>query len=246
MGALTAIQLILLIGAAFFIGFSKTAISGATLPAIAMVAYTFGGKQSSGIMLTMLIVADVIGVSYYGRYVKFRDVLVTMPYAILGIILGALVGNSLDDAQFKLLLGMVVMLCLILLIYMEFAGKEVSVPSNLFVYILVGVVCGFSSMVGNAAGPIFSVYLLGRGFEKNRFIATVGWFFFIVNLIKLPFQVFMWHTITFSTLQYTLYMMPVIFFGAIFGILVVKRINERVFKNLVIVMTVIVAVRLML
>ena len=245
MGALTAIQLALLIGAAFMIGFSKTAISGATLPAIAMVAYTFGGKLSSGIMLTMLIVADVIGVSYYGRFVKFRDVLVTLPYAIIGIILGALVGNTLNDAQFKLLLGMVVILCLVLLIYMEFAGKKVQVPNNIFVHIVVGVVCGFSSMVGNAAGPIFSVYLLSCGFEKNRFIATAGWFFFIVNLIKLPFQIFMWNTITFSTLQYTLYMMPVILLGAVFGILVVKRINEKVFKNLVILMTAIVAVRLM-
>lgn len=246
MGALTAIQLILLIGAAFMIGFSKTAISGATLPAIAMVAYTFGGKLSSGIMLTMLIVADVIGVSYYGRFVKFRDVLVLLPYAILGIILGALVGNTLDDAQFKLLLGMVVMLCLVLLIYMEFAGKTVKVPNNRFVQILVGVLCGFASMVGNAAAPILSVYLLSRGLEKNRFIATAGWFFFIVNLIKLPFQVFMWHTVTSRTLQYTLYMIPVIFIGAVVGILVVKRINEKVFKNLVLLMTAIVAVRLMI
>src|SRR5690606_9274637 len=121
-------------------------ISGATLPAIAMVAFTFGGKLSSGIMLTMLIVGDLVGVYYYGKFGKLKDVLRTLPYAILGVVLGALVGSTLNDAQFKFLLGIIVIICLVLLVYMEFAGKCMKVPDNILFSVLVGIVCGFSSM----------------------------------------------------------------------------------------------------
>ena len=41
-------------------------------------------------------------------------------------------------------------------------------------------------MIGNAAGPIFNVYLLAGGFKKNGFIGTALWFFLIINLSKVP------------------------------------------------------------
>jgi hypothetical protein len=75
MFGLTDFQIFLLIGAAIIIGFSKTGIPGATLPAVAMVAYSFGGKLSSGIMLTALIAADIPAICTYGKYGKFKDVM---------------------------------------------------------------------------------------------------------------------------------------------------------------------------
>jgi len=52
------------------------------------------------------------------------------------------------------------------------------------------VLSGFASMIGNAAGPIFAIYLLALGFTKNNFIGANSWFFFMINLIKLPLQIF--------------------------------------------------------
>lgn len=241
---LTGIQLLLLIGAAVIIGFSKTGIAGATLPAIAMIAYTFGGKLSSGVMLTMLILGDLLAVYNYGKYGKFKDVMKVLPPAVIGIVLGAVIGNFLNDTQFKILLGIIVTVCLILLIYREIVKKSVEVPENKFYHMVVGIVSGFASMVGNAAGPIFSVYLLSMSFDKNKFIGTTSWFFFVINLIKLPFHIFLWKTITMDTLKYTGYMLPFIVLGALLGVFLVKRINERHYKILVIIMTAIAAVRL--
>ena len=44
-------------------------------------------------------------------------------------------------------------------------------------------------MIGNAAVPILTIYLLYMGYEKNKFIGTAAWFFLVVNLIKLPFHI---------------------------------------------------------
>ena len=41
-------------------------------------------------------------------------------------------------------------------------------------------------MIGNAAGPVMTIYLISRGMQKQELIGTAAWFFFIVNLSKLP------------------------------------------------------------
>lgn len=101
-------------------------------------------------------------------------------------------------------------------------------------------------MIGNAAGSIFSIYLLAMGFKKNGFMGTTAWFFFIVNLSKVPLQVLFWHNISFKTLGLTIGMLPAIAAGALLGAIVIKKVNEKQFRILIIVMTAVAAVRLLL
>jgi uncharacterized protein len=246
MAGLSGIQVFMLVLSAIIIGFSKTGIAGATLPAIAMFAYIFGGKESSGIMLTMLIVGDVIAVYNYGRYGKFKDVIKVLPPAVVGIALGAWIGNYLNDAQFKTLIGIIVLICFILIVSKEIRKKQINVPDSKIFHTLVGIISGFASMVGNASGPIFTIYLLSMAFEKKKFIGTTSWFFLIVNLLKVPFHIFVWGTITLETTKYTLYMFPCIFVGTFLGVKLVKIINEKHFRIIVLAVTAISAIRLFL
>ncbi|MDD3613547.1 MAG: sulfite exporter TauE/SafE family protein [Caldicoprobacterales bacterium] len=240
------ISLLLLVAAAILIGFSKTGILGASLPAVAMITYTFDAKVASGFMLTLLIIADIPAVLKYGRFGKPKDMLRLLPPALLGIILGAIVGDWLDEGQFKLLMGLMVLVCLLLILYGQIFKKEIKAPDNKLFHIIIGVLSGFSSMVGNAAGPIFSLYLISMSFDRNKFIGTAAWFFFTVNLIKLPFHIFMWGTITGTSFKYTLAMVPFILLGAIVGIYLIKRIKEKHFQMAVSFMTALAALYLMI
>jgi uncharacterized membrane protein YfcA len=94
------------------------------------------------------------------------------------------------------------------------------------------------------AGPIFSVYLLARRYEKQGFLGTSAWFFFLINLIKLPLQVFFWGNVTAQTGLIGAVMIPAILAGAVLGALVVRRIPEKPFRWLVIGMTAVAVVRL--
>lgn len=246
MFGLTLGQLILLAVAAIIIGFGKTGITGASLPAVAMVANVFGGKLSSGIMLSALIIADIPAVYHYRKHGKLEDVLRLIWPAVAGIILGAVVGNYLNDKQFKLLMGTTVLACIALLLYGEISKKDLPVPKGKWFPAFVGIIAGFTSMVGNAAGPVMSVYLLSLSFDRQRFIGTAAWFFFFINLIKLPFHIFMWETVSLATLKYTFAMIPFILVGAWLGIYFIKKINEKVFKWLVIITTFIAAIRLIM
>ena len=241
---LDMIQWLTVIIVALIVGFSKSGIGGATMLAIPILASVFGGKDSTGIMLPMLLVGDLFAVWYYRKSVEWKNVFQPLPWAIIGIILGVLVGNYISDKTFLTLIGMIILICLGILVYTEIKGKNIIVPSESWFYILVGILSGFASMIGNAAGPIFGIYLLALGFKKNNYIGTNAWFFFIVNLTKLPLQIFVWHNISIRSMIMTVVVLPVIILGAILGYYLLKKINEKIFRYLVIIMTGIAALKL--
>jgi uncharacterized membrane protein YfcA len=92
-------------------------------------------------------------------------------------------------------------------------------------------------MIGNVAGPIFAVYLLALHLNKQNFIGTTAWFFFIVNVSKFPLQMLVWQNINSGTLMIDLIALPAILLGAWMGVAIVKRLHEKVFKWSVIVIT---------
>lgn len=242
--ALPQEQWIWIIIAAILIGFSKTGIGGAMMMVIPIVAAVFGGKQSTGIILPMLVVGDIFAVKYYNRHADWGNIRKLLPWTLIGVVLGVVVGNSINDQQFKLLIAISVLICLGILIYSEIKGDNIKVPTKLWFYALVGIACGFTSMIGNAAGPILSIYLLARAFKKNTFMGTSAWFFLILNLTKVPMQIFFWHNINLQTLILDFIMIPAIMVGAIAGIMVIKRINEKPFRYTIIVMTALAAIKL--
>lgn len=246
MFGLTGLEIGMVLLSALIVGFSKAGIQGATIPAVAMMAVIFGGKESAGIMLPMLMTGDLVAILKYGRQGNVRDVLRLMPSTIIGILLGAFLGSLMNDRQFKLMLGIIVLVCLALLLYRNVRRQNIQLPDNRFLHWLTGSLSGFSSMVGNASGPIFNVYILAQDLQKTTMIGTTAWFFFLMNLLKVPFHVFLWGTITVDTLKFTLLAIPFIGLGAWMGIQVVRHISEQWYRRLILVMTGIAAIRLIM
>lgn len=239
-------QWIWLVVTAFIVGFSKTGISGFLMPVIPVLASVFGAKESTGIILPLLIIGDVFALYYYNRHADWRDIKKLLPWTFIGLVSGVIVGNFINDKQFKLVISISVLLCLITLIYSERKGGNIKVPRNKWFYAIAGIATGFTSMVGNAAGPIFSVYLLTMNFKKKDFMGTTAWFFFIINVSKVPLQVFFWHNISFKTVFLSAFMIPIIAIGALLGMLLIKKINEKHFRYIIIGMTAIAALRLLI
>lgn len=239
-------QWIWLIIAAVLVGFSKTGIGAVLMPVIPIFAAVFGGKESTGVLLPMLLVGDIMALFYYNRHGQWDDIKNLLPWSLIGLILGIVVGHYINDVQFKAFIASSIFICLIIIIYTEKKGDNLKVPTGKWFYALTGIASGFTSMIGNAAGPLFSVYLLAKGFKKENFIGTTAWFFFIINFSKLPLQIFFWNNISYKTMILTLILIPAIVIGAIFGVRVIKKINEKFFRYIIIGMTAISAIRLLI
>lgn len=221
---------------AIMIGMAKTGVSGLGTLVVPIMAFIFGGMPSSGLVLPMLIAADVFGVIYYHRSAHWKTIWKVLPWAGAGIIIGLITGKSISSIQFKHLIGILVIFSLLVMIWQEMKKKISTdyIPHKPWFSVPFGILGGFSTMIGNAAGPIMNVYLLSMNLEKNIFIGTAAWFFFIVNVFKLPLQIWGWHNITIQTLTFNLILLPAIALGAFLGIKIVKIIPEKAYRWLVV------------
>jgi hypothetical protein len=152
-----------------------------------------------------------------------------IPSTIIGILTGVFIGDILSDVYFQFLLGAVIISGALIMVI------KVDIKENNFFSIAVGFLGGFITMIGNAAGPIMSIYFLSMGFDKNKFIGTAAWFFLFVNLFKVPMHVFIWKTIDLNILLFDLSLFPLILLGALTGVWIVKKIPEQPYKIFVIV-----------
>jgi uncharacterized membrane protein YfcA len=96
---------------------------------------------------------------------------------------------------------------------------------------------GFATMIGNAAGPVMAIYLLSMRLPKNSYIGTGAWFFFIVNLSKVPLHIWSWKTITVDSFLLDVMMIPATAAGAFLGIWLVRLLPEKFYRVLVIATT---------
>jgi hypothetical protein len=239
----TMIQWAVVIMTSFVVGIDKSGLP-TLLIIIPIVAQILGGKLSAGFLLPLLVIGDIFAVIYYKRHMEIKILLKLLPWAIFGVMIGLFVGGLVSDAQFKMIIGIIVLICVFLLI-----AKKDSMSNYLsekwYFHIVMGILGGFSSMIGNAAGPIMVVYFLSMNLSKNRFIGTMSWFFFVLNLIKLPLYAFVWHNITLESFQLNLIIFPLILVGAFIGVRVVKFVPEKSYRLMMIGVTIIGAARLL-
>ncbi len=234
---LELIQWVFLIISGVLVGMSKVGVPGVSLIVIPALAFVFGGKPSTGILLPMLLMADVFGVTYYHRHAAWRYLLKMLPWAVAGLFLALKVGNLVNEIWFKNIIAILVFLSLGLMV----RKKQHLLPSfysNSWWYApIMGILGGFATMMGNVAGPVFAIYLLAKDLPKSRFIGTTAWFFIIVNSIKFPLQWFVWNNISVESLTMNLFTLPSIGIGAFTGIWMVKKIPEQSYRTFVIVVT---------
>lgn len=232
-------QWILATLSAFLLGTSKTGVSGAGMVAIPVLAAIFGGKMSAGLVLPMLSFADVFAVSYYNRHAEWKYVLKLLPWAVLGIFLGLYVGERISDQVFKEIIGVIVITSIGIMIWRDTRKKQLRIPDYWWFSALMGFAGGFATMIGNSAGPIMALYLLSMRLPKNSYIGTGAWFFFVINLFKIPLHIFIWKTITWTSFSFDVLMIPALATGALLGIRIVKLIPEKIYRIFIIIVTLI-------
>jgi uncharacterized membrane protein YfcA len=235
------LDIIIIFFVALFTGMAKTGVHGVGMITVPMLAAVFGGKLSSGIMLPLLVMADVMGVWYYHRHASWSHLKILFPWAAVGVIIGTLVGQFINDDVFRTIMAIVVVVSVVIMIWMERDRTE-SIPTNFWFGSLSGIAGGFTSMVGNLAGSVMALYLLSMRLPKNAFIGTAAWFFLVVNWFKVPFHVFVWHTISWDIFLLDLVTLPIIALGAYLGVLITKNLSEKSYRWFIIIMTLAAAV----
>jgi len=216
--------------ASLLIGMSKGGIKGLGILIVIMLAHVYGEKPSTGIMVPLLIAADILAVIYFKKHVKWKYLVKFMPAMFVGVVVATYVAEGWDDALFKKWMSGIILISVAYMIYVEYRNIHIN-TSNKLISNGLGFTAGFTTMIGNLAGPFANLFFLATRIPKNELIGTTAWVFFIINIFKVPFHVYKWETISMTTLQINLDLLPSVFIGFFIGIKLVDKISDQVYRK---------------
>lgn len=244
---LSFLEWFLLLFAAVLVGLNKTGLPTLGVLILTIMLLVFPAKMAIGIMLPMLVIADVFAILYYRQNVMWRQLFSLLPWVVCGIISGYFILDIIDGETLKFVIGILVIgLVTLHALQSKFGGKIMrALPNSAWFVGIMGVLGGFTTMVGNAAGEVLAIYLTVKGVPKREFIGTTAWFFFIVNLIKVPFY-FQLGLIDATIIKFDLLLVIPILLGAIIGINLLPRIPQKVFTALVLILSMIGGIKLII
>jgi uncharacterized membrane protein YfcA len=219
--------------AAAIVGGSKSGVPGAVILAVALFAQIFPAKESTGALLPLLLVGDMLAVGMMHRHANWSHLLRLFPWTAAGVLMGAGVLTVVSNGQLRLIIGLLIVGMTLYRFAAHTLGRLPTVPSHgpLFASAM-GMTAGLTTMVANAAGPFTTLYMLAMGMGKLEFVGTTAWFYLVVNLFKVPFAAHL-GLITPQSLRVNLVLIPAVVAGAYLGRWLLHRIAQRRFEEVV-------------
>jgi len=233
--------------AALCTGLSKAGFAGFGLVTVIIFANIFGARDSTGVVLPLLIAADLGAITIYRRNVRWDHLRRTLPATAIGVVIGAFVLSRLDNASFKPILGTIILALPIAQLVR--LNKPELFPATLShsrpLALGLGLLAGVTTMMANAAGPLVALYFVAVGLPKFELVGTLAWFFFLINLFKMPFSVGV-GVIHPSSLAFDALLVPAVAVGLLTGRWLIHRIPQRAFDMLMLLFAAVASLRLIL
>jgi uncharacterized membrane protein YfcA len=220
---------------AFFVGVAKSGIPGLGMVSVPLMILAVGDARSSvGWLLPILVTADCIALFYWRRHADAKLLLRLAPSVLLGLVAGGL-ALGLSERYIRPLIATIVVVMLLIYLIRRFRPSLLPNALHPAPYGFAG---GFSTTVANAAGPVMNIYMLSMNLTKEQFMGNTVWFFFVINLCKVP--VYTYHGLfTPTSLAFNAMMIPVVLLGALTGRWLFLHISQAVFEGFVIVTVVV-------
>ena len=234
------------LAAAVCVGMAKTGFGGLGIVSVLLFAQLFPAKASTGALLPLMIFGDLLGVSLYRRHASWPELGRLLPATFAGIVCGWWVMPRIPDSDFGHFLGWFILgLMTLTVLQRRFPKVLLTAADHPLLGLFAGWSTGVATMLANAAGAITAFYFLARRMDKLTFVGTAAWFFFVVNLSKVPFSVQL-GLMTGASLKFDLLLLPAVVAGGIAGRLLLRSVPQRLFEWITIGMATAAAIRLIL
>jgi uncharacterized membrane protein YfcA len=223
--------IVIVVIAAFLAGISRTGIPGLGMILVPLVALAMPAMASVGFLLILFVAADLMSVIYLRKKVEWARLFRILPWTLVGVGLGYFIMGLVKSANFQPILGSMILVVVGFDFVRRKAGIEFALESRWFAAII-GILAGIFTMMANAAGPIMTIYLLAMNLPKEEFVGTSLYFYFIINLIKVPLSVAL-GIITWEGFKVDLFLLPLVALGCVAGVFIMKRVSQKLFNRLV-------------
>jgi len=220
------------------VGVAKTGITGLSLIFVSVFAAIMPARRSTGLVLPLLLIGDVVAVLSYRRYAHWGHLWRLFPWAGAGVVIGYFALGRMDDRQTRFAIGVIVLGLAVLYIARRLRRGVDQEEHAAWFAPVIGILAGFTTLVANAAGPLTVIYMLAMRLPKMEYVGTTAVFFFLLNLFKLPFMIGL-GLITRESLGMGLVLAPAVLAGTWLGKWLLGWIEQRTFENIVLALAVV-------
>ena len=242
---MTIATIILLAIAALCIGIAKAGFSGVSLIAVFILADTFGARESLGIALPLLIIADIIVYPAFRKYGSWKQVWPLFLPALTGIAIGFYLLSGLPNDVMRKVIGGIILSMVLLQILRLFYKAQIEAIAHSRAFGLGAATSGgVATVLANAAGPIFQLYFISISLPKMELIGVCARFFLVINILKLPLNAHL-NLINQETMIINLCMIPILALGIFGGKKIVSKVPQHAFEHLVLAFAIIAGTRLL-
>lgn len=211
-------------------GISKSgfagAVGGITVPLMSLV---ISPALAAALLLPILIIADILSLRQWWGKQSNQQLMLLLPAALLGIVVGYISFGWLNETGLRLLLGIITLLFSLNMLFKLVSQSRLT---SLWAGRLLGALSGFTSFVAHAGGPPLNMYLLPQQMAKSQYLATAVVFFAAVNLMKLPPYLLLGQLNT-ALFGYALLSLPLVWLGVKLGVMLQHKISEKLFYHII-------------
>ncbi len=240
----TPVLIVSVAAAVFLYGFSKTAMPVAGVLAGPVLAVALTATTASAFAVPLLILGDIFALALYRQHADWGLIRRLIPGVLLGIGITAILFRFLDVRTIGRIVGILILTSVLLEVWRSRSEKanhrELPVMESKAAIAFFGALAGVTSMAANAGGTAMTLYLVKMRVSMLAFMGTSTWFFFVINVIKVPIVVAL-GLMTPQTLLADLWFAPLVVVGALLGVVVFRRMNQTVFTNVALALSAIAA-----
>jgi uncharacterized membrane protein YfcA len=199
------------------------------------MALVMPAREAIGVVLPILMFADVFAVASHWRKWNIKLVFLLIPGAILGVTIGTIFITNAPSDILRKFLGVIVLLFSIYKLLESRILKSIKYAGKNWHGIVFGTITGFSSSLAHTGGPPVSIYLLLQDIKPRMFIATSALFFMILNWIKVPFYLYA-NMFNFEILLGYTWLIPIVPLGVLVGRWFSVRVSKKVFEKIIVIL----------
>ena len=217
----------------FMVGMAKgggwASMAALSVPFVALVLPI---DDVIGMMLPVLMLADILAIGVHWRKWNNHLVLLLIPASIVGVTIGTLFLTNAPVRLIRIVIGVIVLLFAFYKLFEKSIFMKLTYTPRNWHGLLAGLAAGFTSSVAHTGGPPIAIYLLMQNLQPRVFAATIAFFFFILNYIKVPFYYF-GDVFNFDLLRQFIWLLPAVPLGVWTGKWLVVRVSKEQFDRII-------------
>jgi uncharacterized membrane protein YfcA len=233
--------IVMMIAVTFLVSLSKGGLGGmAGTLSTPLLALVMPVNQALGLLLPIMLLADVFSVALHWKRWNARLVWLLIPGAIVGVTIGTYFITNVSTQVLKIGLAVIALLFVVYKLFEKRILGSVKYQERRWHGWLAGTTAGFTSAMAHSGVPPISIYLILQDVTPRVFIATSVLFYAILNWIKVPYYYFT-GMFDFPRIWQIAWVLPIVPFGVWFGRWLVLKVPKHIFENIILALLVITA-----